>query len=260
MPVPALSPALSPALPEPSSPGSGARTRAARVVAVAALTAVLGIPLGIPLAAPATADPAPAPASTNASPILRLGSQGPAVATLQRLLRVKADGRFGPGTKRAVVAFQRSSRLHADGVVGAQTWRALRARAAARPTTKVSRSTSRAPLGAKVVAEAARHVGKPYVYGANGPDAFDCSGFVQYVYSRVGVALPRTSGAQAALARPVAQADRRLGDLVIFRTRGRVTHVGIYAGDDTMWVARHTGTTITRQQLWTSAYSVGRFA
>jgi len=76
----------------------------------------------------------------------------------------------------------------------------------------------------------------------------------------VGVALPRTSGAQAALARPVAQADRQLGDLVIFRIRGRVTHVGIYAGDDTMWVARHTGTTIIRQRLWTSAYSVGRFA
>lgn len=71
--------------------------------------------------------------------------------------------------------------------------------------------------------------------------------------------LPRTSGAQAAVARPVAQADRRLGDLVIFRTRGRVFHVGLYAGDDTMWVARHAGTTIIRQRLWTTAYSVGRF-
>ena len=253
--------ALPPALPQPSfhpsQRGAGARTRFGRVLAVAALSAALGVPL----AAPAMADPAP-PASTSstASPTLRLGCRGPAVATLQRLLRITADGTFGPGTKRAVVAFQRSSGLRADGVVGARTWRALRARAAERPAPKVSRSTTRASLGARVVAEAARHVGKPYVYGANGPDAFDCSGFVQYVYSQVGVALPRTSGAQAALARPVAQADRQLGDLVIFRIRGRVTHVGIYAGDDTMWVARHTGTTIIRQRLWTSAYSVGRFA
>jgi hypothetical protein len=39
-----------------------------------------------------------------------------------------------------------------------------------------------------------------------------------------------------------------------------VTHVGIYAGDDTIWVARRTGTTITQQRLWTTAYTVGRFA
>jgi cell wall-associated NlpC family hydrolase len=229
------------------------------VLAVAGLT----VALGVPLAAPAVADPVP-PATTTtstASPTLRLGSRGPAVVTLQRLLRVRADGAFGRGTRRAVVTFQRASHLTADGVVGARTWRALRARAAApRRTTRVSRSTTRAPLGARVVAEAARHVGKPYVFGANGPNAFDCSGFVQYVYAQVGVALPRTSGAQAALARPVAQADRQLGDLLVFRTRGRVTHVGIYAGEDTMWVARHTGTTITRQKLWTTAYTVGRFA
>ena len=44
------------------------------------------------------------------------------------------------------------------------------------------------------------------------------------------------------------------------RSGGRVTHVGIYAGSNTMWVARRSGTTITRQKLWTSNYRVGRFA
>ena len=80
------------------------------------------------------------------------------------------------------------------------------------------------------------------------------------MFARVGILLPRTSGAQAAFATPVAQGRRQPGDLVIFSNRGRVYHVGIYAGDDSMWVARHTGTTITRQRLWTTAYSVGRFA
>ncbi|HKG52141.1 MAG TPA: NlpC/P60 family protein [Actinomycetales bacterium] len=235
-----------------------ARIRIRRLLTVASLT----LTLGVPLAAPAAADPTPpaTKAGTTASPKLRLGSRGPAVVTLQRLLRVPADGVFGRGTRRAVVAFQRTSHLTGDGVVGAPTWRALRARAAApRRTVKVSRSTTRVSLGARAVVEAARHVGKPYVYGAAGPDAFDCSGFVQYVYSRLGVALPRTSRAQAVVARPVVQADRQLGDLMIFRIGGRVTHVGIYAGEDTMWVARRTGTMITRQRLWTSAYSVGRF-
>jgi cell wall-associated NlpC family hydrolase len=239
------------------------RTTIRRAIAVAGLTAALGVPFAVP----ATAAPGPSgttTASATSSPTLRLGSRGAAVLTLQRLLGIPADGTFGRGTHRAVVRFQRAEHLPAQGMVGPRTWRALRARAAAqptdRPTGRPSRSSSRASLGARVVAEAARHKGKPYVYGATGPSAFDCSGFVQYVYGRVGVTLPRTSRAQAAAARPVAQADRQLGDIVIFRSRGRVNHVGIYAGDDTMWVARHTGTTITRQRLWTSAYTVGRFA
>jgi cell wall-associated NlpC family hydrolase len=238
-------------------PGGAAR---GRLLVVAGLSAALAIPVA---ATPAAAQPVvPSPSST-ASPTLRQGAHGPAVATLQRLLRLRADGAFGARTKRAVVAFQRSARLTPDGVVGPRTWRALRARAAVtppRPGPRVSRSATRADLGARAVAEAARHVGKPYVYGANGPDAFDCSGFVQYVYSRVGLTLPRTSGAQAAVARPVAQADRHPGDLIIMSRGGRVFHVGIYAGDNTMWVARHTGTTIIRQRLWTTAYTVGRFA
>ena len=43
-----------------------------------------------------------------------------------------------------------------------------------------------------------QYVGSPYVYEAAGPNAFDCSGFVQYVYAQMGISLPRTSGAQAA--------------------------------------------------------------
>jgi cell wall-associated NlpC family hydrolase len=235
------------------------RTTTRRLLAVAGLTAALAVPVA---ATPAFASPVTAPATSTASPTLRQGARGPAVATLQRLLRVPADGRFGPRTRAAVVTFQRTHRLTADGVVGPRTWRALGAApaVAAPRTPRVSRSSARVGLGARVVAEAARHQGQPYVYGASGPAAFDCSGFVQYVYSRVGISVPRTSAAQAAAARPVAQADRQLGDLLSFRVRGRVVHVGIYAGADTMWVARHTGTTILRQKLWSKNYSVGRFS
>jgi cell wall-associated NlpC family hydrolase len=94
--------------------------------------------------------------------------------------------------------------------------------------------------------------------GLAGPSSFDCSGFVQYVYRQVGVSLPRTSAQQAAAARPVRRGSEQLGDLIIFRTRGTVTHIGIYAGDGTMWVARRPGTTITRQSIYSGSYSVGR--
>ncbi len=213
---------------------------------------------------PATAPPAPTPAaSTVTQPTVRVGSRGAAVADLQRRLGgLVDDGVFGSRTRGAVVSFQSARGLVADGIVGPRTWAALDGRVVARASRSADRVVP-APgssLGAAAVAEAARHAGKPYVYGAEGPSSFDCSGFVQYVYGRLGVSLPRTSASQAAAARPVARGSEQLGDLIIFRSSGTVTHIGIYAGNGTMWVARRTGTTVTRQAIYTSTYSVGRVA
>lgn len=226
------------------------------------LTSGLAAAVAVPLmASPASAHSTTTSSSSSASSsydfgLLKVGSTGARVAELQRRLKVGADGVFGPITKAAVVAFQRKYGLTADGVVGPVTGAALN-----RYTTGSTSSATPAPSsrGAAVVAEAARHQGKPYVYGATGPNSFDCSGYVQYVYARIGVSVPRTSASQAAAARPVSQSSKQLGDLIIFRTGGVVTHVGIYAGEGTMWVARRTGTTITRQDIYTSDYSVGRF-
>jgi peptidoglycan DL-endopeptidase CwlO len=236
----------------------------------AGLSTVVVVPLLGLTATPAAAHPTSAPAAvaaaapTTGQPTLRSGSRGPAVADLQRRLGgLSADGVFGPMTRGAVVAFQSSRGLAADGVVGPRTWGALNGHAPAAAPARASRGGDRtaaaSAAGSSVVAEAARHVGKPYRYGATGPSSFDCSGFVQYVFGRVGVSVPRTSGQQAAAARSVARGSEQLGDLIIFRSGGSVTHVGIYAGDGTMWVARRAGTTITRQAIYTSNYSVGRF-
>jgi peptidoglycan endopeptidase LytE len=86
-----------------------------------------------------------------------------------------------------------------------------------------------------VLATADDHLGSPYVWGGTTPRGFDCSGFVQYVFRRHGVQLPRTSRQQAAVGTQVATTVTALrpGDLMLFAANGsRIDHVAIYAGDN----------------------------
>ncbi len=105
---------------------------------------------------------------------------------------------------------------------------------------------------------AASKRGAPYRYGATGPRAFDCSGYTQWVFARVGRHLPRTSRAQARATRHVSRSHRRPGDLVFFSHHGRVYHVAIYAGGNQVWHAPRTGERVHRERLWTSSVSYGR--
>ena len=86
-------------------------------------------------------------------------------------------------------------------------------------------------LGFEAAALAKKQLGKPYQWGAEGPDKFDCSGLVMYVYANLGVNLPRVSGRQAYAGVHVDQKDLQPGDLVFFRLNGsKIDHVGIYVG------------------------------
>ena len=73
-------------------------------------------------------------------------------------------------------------------------------------------------------------LGRPYVYGANGPNAFDCSGFTSYVYRHFGVSLPRTAKSQFSAGSAVSRDNLAPGDLVFFNTVGYLGHVGLYIG------------------------------
>ncbi|WP_280239564.1 C40 family peptidase [Nocardia abscessus] len=84
-------------------------------------------------------------------------------------------------------------------------------------------------------------VGSPYVYGAAGPNAFDCSGLVQWSYRQAGLELPRTSGAQLAAGSPVSLDNLQPGDLVSFYGGG---HSGLYAGDGNVVHAATSGTPV----------------
>lgn len=87
------------------------------------------------------------------------------------------------------------------------------------------------PKGSRSAALAAAltRIGDPYVWGATGPNAFDCSGLVQWAYHQVGVNLPRTSEEQANGGVPVDVNDLQPGDVVTFYSDA--SHVGIYAGN-----------------------------
>ncbi|MFI6205669.1 NlpC/P60 family protein [Streptomyces sp. NPDC051041] len=85
---------------------------------------------------------------------------------------------------------------------------------------------------AAAVSYAYRKLGSPYVWGATGPDAFDCSGLVQAAYRSAGVSLPRTSYAQIGAGRRVSRSQLLPGDLVFFYSG--VSHVGLYVGNGRM--------------------------
>ncbi len=88
----------------------------------------------------------------------------------------------------------------------------------------------------RVLATAKQYVGTRYRYGGDTPaEGFDCSGFVQYVYGRHGVDLPRTSRLQSNAGRslPLEVESLRPGDLLLFASTGKgVNHVAIYVGDN----------------------------
>src|SRR5262245_4463246 len=110
---------------------------------------------------------------------------------------------------------------------------------------------------------AASLIGRPYVWGAEGPRSFDCSGLTQYVYQRFGVDLPRRAIDQSEIGDPARRLRR--GDLVFFASderRSLVTHVGIYEGGGTMIDASKRYGRVRRDDLsdayWTATFMFAR--
>jgi cell wall-associated NlpC family hydrolase len=106
-----------------------------------------------------------------------------------------------------------------------------------------------------VVLLALQHLGQPYVRGAAGPNSFDCSGLVCYVYAQIGVRLPRVTYSQVLVGRAVKAAELAPGDLVFFRGNG---HVGIYIGGGSFVHAPHTGDVVKISPLTGRAISACR--
>jgi len=106
-------------------------------------------------------------------------------------------------------------------------------------------------------------IGKPYRYGGNSPAGFDCSGLVQYSYSRAGLPIPRTTRSQRESGVAVGSQSLRAGDLIFFDQEGRKSsHVGIYIGDGRFVHAPSSGKRVRVDKLdkkyWKKHYDGAR--
>jgi len=111
-----------------------------------------------------------------------------------------------------------------------------------------SSAKDRGGVSTMVALLALQHLGKPYVRGATGPDCFDCSGLVCYVFAQIGIRLPRVTFSQVIVGHAVSVAALAPGDLVFFHGNG---HVGIYLGGGWFVHAPHTGDVVKISALGT---------
>lgn len=115
------------------------------------------------------------------------------------------------------------------------------------PRANIGTTSAPAPSAAggagTAIAWAQREIGKPYVWAGAGPDVFDCSGLIMYVWGKAGVSLPHSAQGQYDATAHVPISALQPGDLVFYDSPV-IGHVGIYVGGGQMIVADHTGTNI----------------
>ncbi len=182
------------------------------------------------------------------------GTAGDAVIPLQSRLyelgyySFEVDGYYGEKTKEAVIYFQKASGITPTGTADKYTQEllfsddALNEQEARRILTSsvasVIISEEYMATGEEIAELAKQYLGYPYVFGGQGPDAFDCDGFVMYIYSLAGYSLPNSIFEQnydSFGIKIYSREDLRPGDLVFFDTLltdgNLADHVGIYLGD-----------------------------
>ena len=224
-----------------------------------------------------------------ASPTLQTGSHGHNVMLLQQKLKqagysiASVDGVFGGETERAVAEFQRDRKLRITGIVNNATWRALQrvrpqsGKTPAVPHTAVPAAKHAAPVAAApdnlpilnrskvdaLIRTARSYIGVPYKFGGSTPKAFDCSGYLQYVFAQNGISIPRTADEQYKLGRrTTSNSQLEPGDLVFFTTyEPGASHCGIYLGDgEFIHAASSTGVRIDAlsNSYWAPRYLGGK--
>jgi cell wall-associated NlpC family hydrolase len=128
-------------------------------------------------------------------------------------------------------------------------------------STSAADASSRGQKVRHAARVAVNQIGDPYSYGANGPNAFDCSGLTSFAYHRSNLSLPRTSDSQARHTRRIKKSNLRRGDLVFFHSGGNVYHVGMFLkrrnGERIIVHSSRSGTPVKRDPIWTSSWFAG---
>ena len=171
----------------------------------------------------------------------RLALQRELLAGAERhVRRLVAEARAREEAARRAVLATAAARARALGLDGFAT---------APPPTAAAATAVEAALA---------QVGKPYRWGATGPDAFDCSGLVGWAWGRAGTPLPRTSRQQWSAGAHVDSSHLLPGDLVFFGSNpgdpGSIRHVGMYVGQGLMVDAPHTGARVMVEPLRAGDY------
>jgi len=107
-------------------------------------------------------------------------------------------------------------------------------------------------VGTTALRAALTQRGKPYVWGAAGPDSYDCSGLVMWAFAQEGISLPHYTGDQWNSGMHVSRADLEPGDLVFFFAD--ISHVGLYIGNGLMVDAPSTGQVVQVQPVFWDSY------
>ncbi|MCR5176014.1 MAG: C40 family peptidase [Anaerovibrio sp.] len=196
---------------------------------------------------------------------LSLNSKGADVVMVQQCLKdigyniKKVSGVYDNSTKRAVLAFQRDHKIKISGIVDDKTMEAIKNAPKSNhnstdntvKTKEKPAITARTPKPVKktavpesqpfvdrhkvpaIIKTAKNLIGVPYVSGGTTPKGFDCSGYLQYIFEKNGLTIPRTADVQYKLGKNYKLTALEAGDLVFFQTDAShtVTHCGLYIGN-----------------------------
>lgn len=182
----------------------------------------------------------------NATPVVSAGA--PAAAMGNTPLQDGSGGDLGPKTAPGLAAptFDTLGRETPSTPSPAATLNSI----TGQPTA--FRTGGSDPTRDKILAEAMKYIGVPYVWGGSSPSGFDCSGLLYYVYGKYGVHLPRISADQARFGQRTDLSSLRPGDLVAMDNSSRnngADHIGIWAGDGYVIEAPHAGATVRRRKV-----------
>jgi cell wall-associated NlpC family hydrolase len=185
------------------------------------------------------------------------GDQGIEIAEIQVKLREKGyrittiNGKFSAETKKAVRSFQKKQKLKSDGIVENKTYTILMGK-------NIKGNNENTQDKAKQITDAAKSfIGVPYKFGGTTPKGFDCSGFVQYVFDKRKITLPRAADAQYKVGKVIMQKDLQQGDLVFFSTYEKgASHCGVYLEQGKFIHASSHGVMISRldESYWKTRY------
>ncbi|WP_235032178.1 C40 family peptidase [Actinacidiphila yanglinensis] len=164
-------------------------------------------------------------------------------AKAHKAARHKAEAAAKAAKARAAQAAAPSAGSSTSGSSGQSSSSTATATPAAEVTAASSSKVD------QLIAFLKSQLGKPYVYGATGPDSYDCSGLTQAAFASIGVSIPRTSQEQSTAGTPVSVSALQPGDLIFWGGEGSAYHVGVFIGDGQYLDAANPSTPVAIHQL-----------